>query len=241
VHPDDQDMLDEAIRKENLMEALEREDTFTLTYRLMMEGEPVYVHMKATKLDDKNDTHIVIGISNVNEQIKRELENDSALRKAKERAERDALTGVKSKYAFAEAEKNLNREILEGSAEGFAIAVCDLNRLKEVNDTHGHKAGDEYIKQACHIICTVFRHSPVYRIGGDEFAVILKGRDFEHRELLAERIRENSIKHLEDGVVIAIGIAEYDPALDQAVASMFERADAAMYDNKKYLKGEQNV
>ncbi len=241
VHPDDQDMLDEAIRKENLMEALEREDTFTLTYRLIMEGEPVYVHMKATKLDDKNDTHIVIGVSNVNEQIKRELENDSALRKAKERAERDALTGVKSKYAFAEAEKNLNREILEGSAEGFAIAVCDLNRLKEVNDTHGHKAGDEYIKQACHIICTVFRHSPVYRIGGDEFAVILKGRDFEHRELLEEKIRENSIKHLEDGVVIAIGIAEYDPALDKAVASTFERADAAMYDNKKYLKGEQNV
>ena len=87
----------------------------------------------------------------------------------------------------------------------------------------------------------MFRHSPVYRIGGDEFAVILKGRDFEHRELLEEKIRENSLKHLEDGVVIAIGIAEYDPALDQAVASTFERADAAMSDNKKYLKGEQNV
>ena len=241
VHPDDQRMLDHAMTKENLMAALEREDTFTLTYRLIMDGEPVYVHMKATKLEDKNDKHIVIGVSNVNEQIKRELENDSALRKAKEKAERDALTGVKSKYAFAEAEKKLNREICEGEAEAFAIAVCDLNRLKEVNDTQGHIAGDEYIKQACHMICTVFRHSPVYRIGGDEFAVILKGRDYEHRELLTEKIKESSLKHLEDGVVIAIGTADFDPDSDRAVASMFERADAAMYDNKKYLKGEQNV
>lgn len=71
------------------------------------------------------------------------------------------------------------------------VIVCDVNGLKFVNDTLGHAAGDEYIRQACHIVCRHFKHSPVYRIGGDEFVVVPHGEDLEnYRDILATFDRE---------------------------------------------------
>ncbi len=240
VYLDDQVMVKEAFVKENLLRYLEKEGTFTMTYRLMLRDAPVYVHMKATQLYDKDHKNIVIGISNVSEQIKREIENDIELRNAKEKINRDALTGVKSKYAFDEVEAKIDERIKDKKADPFAIVVCDLNGLKLVNDTRGHIAGDNYIKDSCHTICTIFRHSPVFRIGGDEFVVILKDRDYEYRELLMEKMRKYS-EECDGEMAIAVGLADYIPEQDDGIAAVFERADAAMYDNKKSLKGEKNV
>ncbi|MBP3759243.1 MAG: GGDEF domain-containing protein, partial [Firmicutes bacterium] len=240
VYLDDQVMVKEAFVKENLLRYLEKEGTFTMTYRLMLRDAPVYVHMKATQLYDKDHKNIVIGISNVSEQIKREIENDIELRNAKEKINRDALTGVKSKYAFDEVEAKIDELIKDKKADPFAIVVCDLNGLKLVNDTRGHIAGDNYIKDSCHVICTIFRHSPVFRIGGDEFAVILKDRDYEYRELLMEKMRKYS-EECDGDMAIAVGLAGYISEQDDGIAAVFERADAAMYDNKKSLKGEKHV
>ena len=60
-------------------------------------------------------------------------------------------------------------------APGFAITILDVNDLKKVNDNEGHKAGDQFIRDACRIICTTFKRSPVFRVGGDEFAVLSQG------------------------------------------------------------------
>jgi len=60
-----------------------------------------------------------------------------------------------------------------GEAPEFGVIGCDVNGLKKINDTLGHKAGDEYICAACKMLCEYFKHSPVFRIGGDEFVVIL--------------------------------------------------------------------
>ena len=57
----------------------------------------------------------------------------------------DALTGVKSKLAYCETEEELNEMISQGQTAPFAVAVCDVNGLKFINDTQGHKAGDAYI------------------------------------------------------------------------------------------------
>ena len=57
----------------------------------------------------------------------------------------------------------------------FALVECDINGLKGINDTYGHEIGDVYIVNSCRGICSVFKHSPVFRIGGDEFVVILQG------------------------------------------------------------------
>ena len=99
------------------------------------------------------------------------------------------------------------------------------------------------IKRLCHIVCMIFDHSPVFRIGGDEFAVILKGHDLKHYDELRERF-EHEIEVLEkdesvprwERVSAAIGVAFYEPSRDRGVASVFKRADEAMYYRKKEMK-----
>ncbi len=244
VDPEDQELLSNALIKENMMAELEKNGIYTLTYRLLLDGKPTYVHMKATYMDDDTDKHIVIGVSNVDEEIKREQEHAKALRKARELANRDALTGVKSRHAYLESEKELNANLALGNTEAFAVVVCDVNGLKAINDTRGHKVGDQYIKDACRMICDVFKHSPVYRIGGDEFAVILRAGDYDIRQELMEQLSSKNLEHLEtDHVIIAAGLADYIPLEDSSVAPVFERADQAMYVNKKALKdaGYQSV
>ena len=234
VHPDDVDMFLKVFTKENLLAELAHSTTFTMTYRLMFGESPTYVHMKATRLEDENDSHIVIGVSNIDDQIRREQEHMRVLHMAN----RDPLTGVKSKHAFAEAEREIDQEIGRGVKEAFAVAVCDVNGLKHINDTLGHKAGDQYIKDACKVICNVFRHSPVFRMGGDEFAVILNGEDYGIRgELLRMMTERSRGVEIGEGVIIACGLSEYRKGEDASLSAVFERADVMMYDNKKMLKG----
>ena len=233
AHPDDVEMFLEAFTKKNILAARAENRTFTLTYRLLFDGKPTYVHMKVTAMPDKSDPHIVIGISKIDAQMRREMEFSRVLRLAN----RDALTGVKSMNAYVEEEHRIDEEIASGTVSPFAVLVCDLNRLKEINDTRGHNAGDQYIKNACAVICRIFKHSPVFRVGGDEFAVLLYGSDFESREELLEQIRESACCG-EEYPVIASGLAEYIPGVDNSLSSVFDRADAAMYGNKKIQRGE---
>lgn len=236
--PEDQDKLLRVFDKSRLMRALDAEQTFRVTARMLLDGRPTYVTLKATRVDSEGTPHIVVGVSNVDAQIRREMAFVKELGDAQEKVNRDALTGVKSKHAFLEAERQLDGRIAEGRAEPFAVAVCDVNGLKAVNDALGHKAGDLYICQACAAICGIFQHSPVFRVGGDEFAVLLRGADYERREELAEAVARLSRDNLQSqGVVIACGVADYLPGRDQHVASVFSRADTVMYRHKQSLKG----
>ena len=152
-------------------------------------------------------------------------------------AYQDGLTGVKSKQAFINAEAALDQKLAEGTISELALVVCDVNGLKTINDTKGHKAGDEYIRQACKMVCDIFTHSPVYRVGGDEFAVILTDRDYQNREVLMYRLHNRSMAHIAtEGAVVSGGLAEYDPNSDQSIREVFERADATMYKEKMLLK-----
>ena len=150
----------------------------------------------------------------------------------------DPLTGVKSKHAFLLSQKQMDAAIGEKSADEFAIVACDVNGLKAINDTLGHKAGDDYIVKASRMICDIFQHSPVFRIGGDEFAVILKGRDYLIRKELVLALHDRSVEHISTkDVVISGGLSEYKPEEDANFHTVFERADALMYEEKKLLKG----
>ena len=150
----------------------------------------------------------------------------------------DPLTKVKSKHAFLLKQNEMDASIEEGTAEEFAVAVCDVNGLKVINDTLGHKAGDEYILRASRMICEIFQHSPVYRTGGDEFVAILRGRDYLNRKDLVQELHDRSVAHIRTGeVVISGGLSEYCPGADAAFHDVFGRADALMYEEKKALKG----
>lgn len=171
--------------------------------------------------------------------LNEEKEHLRALNEEKELARRDELTGIRNKTAFTELERSIQDNMEKGVEDmAFAIAVCDLNDLKKINDTMGHKAGDEYLVSSAKILCDIFDHSPVFRIGGDEFAVFLSGDDFALRKQLIERLQkiaqENLSRH--EGPVIAVGMAEYDPSGDHNVDEIFERADHDMYEDKRSLK-----
>jgi diguanylate cyclase (GGDEF)-like protein len=148
---------------------------------------------------------------------------------------------VKNKRAFDDFTKYHDAKIADGSEDPFAVAVCDVNGLKHVNDTQGHKAGDEYIKSACRLICETFQHSPVFRIGGDEFIVILKNDDYEQRHKLIERANLKFFETENDNArepwerySVAIGMAEYREG--ETTDAVFKRADQAMYLNKQKMK-----
>ena len=151
-------------------------------------------------------------------------------------AERDSLTGVGNKYAYTQKGKEVDDDIRSGHILPFALVVCDLNGLKQVNDTQGHAAGDNYIREASQLICDLYKHSPVYRIGGDEFVVFLKGADYGQRSELLESLNSRMAENAQTGgVVIAAGMAEYQPS-DSHLFDVFSRADSRMYERKKQLK-----
>lgn len=151
-------------------------------------------------------------------------------------ASTDSMTGVRNKHAYSETESYLNRRIRENDINKLAVVVCDINGLKLINDTQGHAAGDKLIKDASVLICEYFTHGAVYRIGGDEFVVILQEKGYDTmNEVITEinRVIEENIKKKE--VVISIGYSELTPE-DQLVHDVFERADQMMYKRKQQLK-----
>ena len=152
-------------------------------------------------------------------------------------AYQDGLTGVKSLHAYLAMEKELEEQLAAGTLTEFAIVVCDVNGLKKVNDTLGHKAGDELIRKACRMVCEIFDHSPVYRVGGDEFTVFLTGRDYEYRRWLMEELHDRSFEHISTkDVIVSGGMAEFIPGKDTQIGDVFKRADEAMYAEKAILK-----
>ena len=102
-----------------------------------------------------------------------------------------------------------------------------------------------YIKKASELICRVFKHSPVFRIGGDEFAVVLQNEDYQNRKELTELFDKNAdeIRALAENkweqVSIALGMAEYDPQSDTSVDDVIHRADKTMYENKRTRKSQE--
>lgn len=156
---------------------------------------------------------------------------------ASKAANTDPLTGVWSKRAYVTREAELNSLIQDGSLKKLGLVVCDVNNLKQINDTRGHKAGDEYIQAAVALLRSHFGRSRIYRVGGDEFVVLLQGRDYRNRARIMEEIEVEATRNrLEDKVVVACGLADLRIPEDREVHDVFERADAVMYERKRRLK-----
>ena len=163
---------------------------------------------------------------------------EAELGSARKMAFTDPLTGVKNKNAYIEDVSGIEKRIEDEILKDFAAVVFDVNDLKAVNDTKGHEEGDNFIKSAAKIICHAFKHSPVYRIGGDEFVAFLMGDDFHNRHELVEDFNKTiEMNKANGGVIIACGCEEYHQGQDNSFLRVFERADRKMYERKKQLKG----
>lgn len=155
------------------------------------------------------------------------------------KAYRDALTSVKNKAAYDEDVQRLE-VLMQFDDVEFALVMLDVNGLKAINDEYGHDCGNEYLRACSQAICNAYDHSPVYRIGGDEFVVILQHADFKNREQciveLERRIKESqSADEPWQRISIAMGMSVYQTG-DKTVDDVFKRADAAMYDAKRRMK-----
>ena len=234
-YPEDLNRFLTAFTKENILAEIERSGIFTLGYRFMMEDKPVHVQMKAAMVEEKEGPRLIVGLNNIDAQVRQEESLEKRLAQAQSQANIDALTGVKNRHAYLVAEAQMDREIAEHRQPPFAVVIFDVNDLKKVNDTAGHQAGDQYIREACEIICGIFKHSPVFRVGGDEFAVIVQGKDYASINGLLEQVSaHNHSASCSGGIVIACGMAKYES--DECMATVFDRADRNMYENKSYLK-----
>lgn len=186
---------------------------------------------------------LVTMITEIDNYIQKLTQTRAEVQAMTELANRDALTGIRNKTAYDAEIRNLQFEVESGTINQYGIIVVDLNFLKRINDNYGHDKGNIAIKKICMITCKIFAHSPVFRIGGDEFVVILKGNDFEHRDALMADFKntvndiynDTSLEHWER-VSASIGCALYDPNVDGNVENVFKRADEAMYQNKKEMK-----
>ncbi|MBS3756679.1 MAG: diguanylate cyclase [Desulfobacterales bacterium] len=144
----------------------------------------------------------------------------------------DALTGVYNRGYF---EEELER-LAKGRHLPLGIIVCDINKLKRINDTMGHQKGDELIQKTADLLKRAFRTSDIIaRIGGDEFAVLLPDADEWAIENCMKRIREGieayRAQKLEPGLSIAIGYAiSSEHSVD--TKALFKKADDNMYREK---------
>lgn len=237
VHPEDSKTVKTFLDRENIKKSLLEKDLKSIDYRVVTGAETRYVRLTLMHASDR--VHFLIGMKNISDVVEKKKEEISALKSAQEMASRDELTHAKNKNAYQEVEAQLQSQLEANPQEmAFGIIVCDLNNLKKINDTQGHKAGDRYIRESCQLLFDTFTHSPVFRVGGDEFVVVLRDRDYNSREGLFANLRAQILDNLDrgEGAVAATGMAVYESDRDTRVADVFERADSVMYSDKRRLK-----
>ena len=167
-------------------------------------------------------------------QLEAEKENS---RNFMSMANTDSMTGLRNKHAFSAYEESLDESIRNKTIQNVAVAVCDINGLKHVNDTLGHEAGDKLIKDASVMLCENFIHGAIFRIGGDEFVIILQGKGFDTKDEVIKEFNKKVESNIGTGdVVISLGYSTLTEG-DEQLKDIFKRADQMMYKRKNELKG----
>ena len=140
----------------------------------------------------------------------------------------DLLTGVLNRNEMNNRVMQLSIDDREG-LDNLGIVFADLNGLKQMNDSHGHSAGDKLIKDAAKILKTVFGKKEIYRAGGDEFMVLLRGTSMAELEEYSRRVK--ALADETDTVSFAIGLCVEEDS--QKIYDAMKQADVNMYEDKK--------
>ncbi|MGP8060524.1 MAG: EAL domain-containing protein [Acidimicrobiales bacterium] len=193
--------------------------------------------LQVPKVDPRRDRDLQERLRALADQAVTAFQNARLLEQVGHLAWHDALTGLPNRRLL---EDRVRQEIERASrlSEPSAVFFVDLDRFKKVNDTMGHGAGDELIRQvAARLVAVVRRQDTVARLGGDEFAILLPGMGEEVTvRLLAERMLESLHQpYLIDGAEVytsaSIGVASY-PEHGNTYDELLSRADEAMYRSK---------
>ena len=212
---------------------LENSNIINIPFKSNNELSDIYDSVRNLQI---NIINFVQSINTKNEKI----------RKLDESSHKDPLTKVNNKRAYVEMCKQINDKFNNMDDFDIVLIMADVNNLKMVNDNFGHDMGDEYLKGCCKILCDTFKHSSVYRIGGDEFVILAQNEDFDKRNILysnlIEQFEQNynrEDKKLYERYSMSLGIAE-NTDIDNCIEDLFKRADSIMYKNKNKFKKVNN-
>lgn len=230
VHPEDRALVDARIHA-----AIRFQSQYDIEHRVItVRGRELTVHHRGEVIVEPGDnrSRLVAMIHDVSER--KQMED-----RLQHLAYHDPLTGLPNRARlFEELEAALAEERRGG--RGFALLFIDMDNFKEINDTHGHKVGDEVLIEIGHRLATSLRQGDIVaRYGGDEFLVLARSvaRAEEARRLaerLGARVSED-LPMIHDGaarVTASIGIVMPDSRL-RSSAELLQRVDAALYRAKR--------
>ena len=161
----------------------------------------------------------------------------------------DSLTGLANRRLLWEHFQHIQHQCSRSQNWG-AVLLLDLNRFKQLNDQHGHAAGDQMLQEVAHRMQRTVRASDVIaRLGGDEFAVLLQGlgdnaeQAQQHAQLLSDKLQAvlaqpYALGHIIHQASASIGIALLDPQANANLDALLSEADELMYTQKKCLAAE---
>lgn len=174
----------------------------------------------------------------ITEIIRKPILESTRIEVLEELVYEDALTGVRNRTAYLNKVECIKSNLDKDNP--INVFVFDINNLKIVNDTLGHEYGDLLIKTSANILLKVFNKEDVYRIGGDEFVVILESKNeinyIKLIDKLEDEIKSNNYYSSQPPISMAYGVAIYDANKDTSFEDVFSRADKEMYANKVKIK-----
>lgn len=151
----------------------------------------------------------------------------------------DMMTHLKLRHYFTAV---LNRRLAQSihSGQPVSLIMADIDHFKYVNDTYGHQTGDEVLKTVSLLIRNNLRQNDIgARYGGEEFMILLHDTDEDAASIIAERLRKKTaaLDHSSGGcsrpVYISLGVAQYDPEIDNSAEDLVRRVDKALYFSKQ--------
>lgn len=204
-----------------LIEESDRTGKVKIVYK-----DKIYIFLvKAANISEKEYSII---FSDITQEYMREM-------RLKEISQKDELTKLYNRRAFEILYDNSFKEAKEKNYNLW-LAILDIDHFKEINDTYGHMVGDKVLKEIADIIKKTLREGDeVFRIGGEEFAIIFKNISGSAVKRVLERVRENvkakRFPFMNRSVTISIGAARLKKG--DSKRDLFERADELLYEAKR--------
>jgi diguanylate cyclase (GGDEF)-like protein/PAS domain S-box-containing protein len=180
----------------------------------------------------------VIAVTVVSKDITEYKEMEEALRTL---SLTDELTGLYNRRGFFTLTDQFLK-LARRQKKGIFMLYADIDNLKEINDTFGHKEGDTALIETADILKKNYRESDIIaRIGGDEFVVIPIGTTGDNIDIITSRFEKsveiyNSKSKREYNLSLSYGLAYYDPENPCSIDELLIQADKTMYEHKRYKK-----
>jgi len=157
-------------------------------------------------------------------------------RRLAEQSTRDPVTGLLTRRAFSELSVHL-AHLCQRQGQTVGVIMLDVDCFKEINDAHGHPAGDQVLRDVATAVLSSVRHADlVGRYGGEEFVVLLPGTDKEAAPLVAERLRASVERARPRGITTTISLGLVTASLrapEGDLAQLIREADACLYAAKR--------